>query len=348
MGRASIRRNGVAGESRMDRWVAVAGVRPRMRMARLNLLMRRYVQHMSVHNFSPSTLYVRGKILGYFMFFCRELGVARADQVTRETVERYQCHLHERRKTNGQPMAVTTQTHWLGVVSGFLCHLHKTGAIPQNPACDLEMPRGESHLPRTVLTACEVETVLGVPDVRTPLGVRDRTILEVLYSTGIRRMELCNLNVSDVDFARGLVSIRQGKGHKDRVVPIGARAMTWVRRYLFEARTRLCRNEAEPALFLGALGHRMSPTRLGSRVHDIIAEAGIKKAGSCHVFRHTFATLLLENGCDVRFIQEMLGHSKLSTTAIYTHVSVKALKEAHAAHHPARAARPCEATSYCI
>ncbi|MDD5198416.1 MAG: tyrosine-type recombinase/integrase [Terrimicrobiaceae bacterium] len=221
-------------------------------------------------------------------------------------------------------------------MANFFSWFTKEGFILYNPASDLEMPRREFRLPKIILSASEVEAIMNVPDVEIPDGIKFRAILETLYSTGIRRAELCGLSLGDLDYDRGLARIEQGKGHKDRFVPIGDRALKWIEKYLGETRPRLCPSINEHALFLNVEDRRMSPGRLGSHVGEIIRKAAIGKVGSCHLFRHTFATLLLENGCDLRYVQAMLGHAKLETTEIYTHVSIRALKEAHARHHPAR------------
>lgn len=296
----------------------------------------RYLEHLRVRNFSAETLYGRGKMLRYFRKFCEQLGLTQARQITRAVILNYQSYLFHYRKDDGTALTIGTQKAWLATVSSFFSWLTRESLVLYNPASDLELPRKELRLPKHVLNAHEVEAVMNVPDVGAPLGVRDRAILEVFYSTGIRRTELCHLNQGDLDYDRGVVRIEQGKGKKDRYAPIGERALKWVEKYLVEVRPALCPALNEPALFLNTLGARMNPNRLGSQVHEIIRAAGIGKTGSCHLFRHTFATLLLENGCDVRYVQEMLGHSKLETTAVYTHVSMRTLKAMHAKYHPAR------------
>ncbi|MGI9115827.1 MAG: tyrosine-type recombinase/integrase [Chthoniobacterales bacterium] len=249
----------------------------------------------------------------------------------------YQSYLyHYRKESSGLALTISTQKHWLIAIANFFSWLTKEGLVLYNPASDLEMPRREFRLPKIILSAADVEAIINIPDLAMPMGVRDRAILETLYSTGIRRQELCMLELGDLDYDRGLVRIEQGKGKKDRFSPIGERAIKWIEKYLVEVRPRLCPSLNERALFLNTLGTRITPGRLGSHVGELIRKAQIGKVGSCHLFRHTFATLLLENGCDVRYVQEMLGHSKMETTAIYTHVSIKALKEAHSRHHPAR------------
>lgn len=194
-----------------------------------------------------------------------------------------------------------------------------------------------------------------MPNVSIPTGLRDRAILETLYSTGLRRTELIRLAVGDLDPERGVVFVRQGKGHRDRVAPIGERALAWVKKYLADARPVLERacgragNDGSPTRCASIGGSRASPGTLflterggpipakylSRIVADYISRSGVGKSGSCHLFRHTLATLMLENGADVRHVQAMLGHACLQTTQLYTHVSIKALQAVHARTHPA-------------
>jgi integrase/recombinase XerD len=212
----------------------------------------------------------------------------------------------------------------------------RTKHLVVNPAADMALPRLPKRLPRAVLSVSEAERVLAQPDLTTALGLRDRAILEVLYSTGLRRMELVGLDLPDIDAERAVVLVREGKGKKDRLVPIGARAIAWVHRYLDSVRPRLVRARDPAALFLSARGTRIRPTRLTERLHRYVVAAGVGKPGSVHIFRHTMATLMHDAGADIRDLQEILGHAQLSTTEIYTHVSIERLKAVHAQTHPAR------------
>jgi integrase/recombinase XerD len=201
------------------------------------------------------------------------------------------------------------------------------------------LPKLPRRLPQTVLTIEEVETVLNQPDIETLAGLRDRAMLEMLYSTAIRRMELAYLKVFDVNTRHGTVMVKQGKGAKDRVVPIGQRASAWLDKYLAEVRPELVAAHDDGTLFLTDYGESFEKNRLGDLVKRYIRGAGITAAGSCHLFRHACATHMLENGADIRYIQVMLGHSELSTTQIYTQVSIVKLREIHTATHPARLTR---------
>jgi integrase/recombinase XerD len=172
------------------------------------------------------------------------------------------------------------------------------------------------------------------PNLQDPLGVRDRAILETCYSTGMRRTELVRLALSDLDWGRRLVLIRQGKGRRDRLLPIGSRALVWVARYLAKVRPRLVRAPDSGTVFLTARARPFHPNHLSAFVRGYVDAAERGKRGACHLLRHTMATLMLEGGADIRFIQEMLGHAKLTSTQRYTHVSVQQLQAVHTATHP--------------
>jgi integrase/recombinase XerD len=199
----------------------------------------------------------------------------------------------------------------------------------------LDLPRRPTQLPQAVLSVSEVEQVIMQPDTADPVGVRDRAILETLYSTGIRRMELISLLIQSVDRERGTLIVRQGKGRKDRVVPIGDRALEWVERYVDQVRPMWVVEPDPGNVFLTKRGAPLRSNRLTELVHRYVTQAGIGKTGSCHLFRHTMATLMLEGGADIRYIQEMLGHAQLTTTELYTRVSIERLKEVHERTHPA-------------
>ena len=189
-------------------------------------------------------------------------------------------------------------------------------------------------VPPVVLTAAEVEQVLHAIRVRRSGGLRDRAMLEVLYSTGIRRVELVGLDVGDLDDARGVLLVRRGKGGRSRVVPIGARARSWVSRYVETDRVRRLRVATEPALFLSRRGERLRGKTVTARMHACLRSAGITKPGSCHILRHTVATLMHDRGADIRDLQALLGHALLTSTQLYTRVSMQRLQDVHARTHP--------------
>lgn len=302
----------------------------------MRALIARHLEWLAVTNYSATTVTVRTFYLAVFRRWCEERGITRPAEVTKPVLERYQRWLHHVRKRDGRPLSFQGQYTKLVAVRGLFRWLAKQNLILYNPASDLELPRLPKRLPKHILSAAEAEAVLNKVDLSDPLGLRDRAMLETFYSTGMRKAELENLHLFDVDAERGMVTIRQGKGQKDRVIPIGERAVAWIEKYLAEVRPSLVVPPDEGFLFLSSTGrHLPSDSRLSIRVREYIEAAGIGKSGGCHLFRHTMATLMLENGADIRFIQQMLGHSALSTTEIYTRVSIRKLKEIHTATHPA-------------
>ena len=302
-------------------------------------LMQTYLEWLQVKNYSASTIEGREYFLLLFLEWCGQRGLIRPSEITKPILDRFQRHLFHYRKSNGDPLTFRSQYNRLVAIRAWFKWLTKENHILYNPASEIELPKLEKRLPKAILSESEAERVLNQPDMADPMGPRDRAILEVLYSTGIRRMELINLLVQDVDAERGTLFVRQGKGKADRMIPIGARAIQWIDKYLDSSRPELVCGRDEGRLFLSRLGDAISPNGLTALVRNYIDKAKIGKKGSCHLFRHTMATLMLENGADIRFIQAMLGHVKLDTTQIYTQVSIKKLKEIHTLTHPAKAKR---------
>jgi integrase/recombinase XerD len=216
-------------------------------------------------------------------------------------------------------------------VRGFFRFLVREGRIDVDPMENLKAPRAFRALPR-YLTPGQVETLLAAPDTSTPLGMRDRTLLEILYATGLRVSELTALRASDIDLAMGLVTTF-GKGKKERIVPLGSIASDWVQRYLAEARPRLGKKKAD-TLLLNHRGGRLSRMGVWAIVRRHATSAGIAATLTPHVLRHSFATHLLERGADLRSLQAMLGHADISTTQIYTHVTRERLRRVYDQHHP--------------
>lgn len=303
------------------------------------VMMEKFIDSLHVSNFSKQTIRDRKWHLSRFIAWAEQRGVVRPNEVTRPILQRYQRHLYHYRKENGQPLSFSSQHSRLSPLRSWFKWLARNNFILYNPASELELPRLEQRLPKHVLTISEAESVMRQPDIGQPLGVRDRAILEVLYSTGIRRMEVIGLKLYDIDSERGTMMIRLGKGKKDRMVPVGRRALNWIDKYTSEVRPSLVIDPNDTTLFLTQMGLPFKPTNMTEKVRQYIDAAEIGKSGSCHLFRHTMATLMLENGADIRFIQAMLGHANLETTQIYTRVTIRKLKEIHDATHPAKSKR---------
>jgi integrase/recombinase XerD len=299
-------------------------------------LLNLYLAWLKVSNFADTSVRNSGYDIRFFMKWCETRGISEPREVTYQILLNYQRWLYIYRKKDGKPLKTTTQLKRLVLVRNFFKWLSKKNHIVFNPAADLDLPRKNHELPRAVLSHEDVESVINQPDIDSPFGLRDRTILEILYSTGIRRKELYELKIYDIERAEGVILIRKGKGGKDRRIPIGARALKWIEKYLKEVRPSLVQGKDDQDLLLTYTGKPLSTNGLGKLVHKYIEAAGIKKRGSCHMFRHSMATQMLEGGADIRFIQEMLGHKKLDSTQIYTKVSIGKLKEVHTKTHPAR------------
>lgn len=215
----------------------------------------------------------------------------------------------------------------------FYRFLWENQLVKLDPMQQIDSPKREQHLPQ-VLSQSEVNRLLATPDTTTLLGIRDRTILEVMYATGLRVSELTHLKLTELHLSLGLIQTI-GKGDKERLIPIGDVAIKWIKRYLDDVRPTFIRVGQHPEeLFLNHYGRPFTRQGIWKNLKQIVREAGIDKDVTPHTLRHSFATHLLENGADLRVVQELLGHSDISTTQIYTHVSQKHLRQVYDRYHP--------------
>jgi integrase/recombinase XerD len=302
----------------------------------LAALLEKHLEDLRVRNYSAYTVKNRRVHIGFFLVWAGERGITEPVEVTRTVLESYQRHVFNYRKKNGEPLSFTGQHDRLVPLRVWFKWMARHHHILHNPASEMELPRLGMRLPKAVLTAAEAEQVIEQTNIHDPLGLRDRAILETLYSTGMRRLELVNLKLWDLDLERATVTIHQGKGKKDRIIPLGDRAAAWVRKYIDESRPHLATEPDHQIVFLSNAGEPFSLDYLTEVVRGYVEAADLGKHGACHLFRHTMATLMLEGGADTRFIQAMLGHADLKTTQIYTHVAIRQLQEIHRATHPAK------------
>ena len=267
-----------------------------------------FLEHLAMRNYSQASIDAHRWAFTGFLEWARTQGYHTPTDFTRSILEAYQLHLHNYcSPRTGKPLVVNTQIARLGCIRRLFAWLCRSGAIPANPAADLDLPRKQArHLPKS-LSPEEIDRLLARPNITDPFGLRDRTILELFYATGIRRTEMTGLDHGDYDAAARTLLVRHGKGGKSRLLPVGERAAAWLDRYLTESRPQFSHLPQETAMFLSGYGTRITPAYLGTWVAGQMKLAGITTKGSCHLFRHTMATLMLENGADIRYIQAMLG-----------------------------------------
>jgi len=295
-----------------------------------------YAEALQMRNLREQSIDGRRKELVYFMNWAETHGILRPEELTRSILESYQRYLFRFRKKNGQPLSFRSQYGRINSVKLFFSWLCKQRVLEANPASEIDLPRLPKRLPHDTPSAKEIESILSVPDIADPLGIRDRAILELFYTTGMRRGELVKLELCDLNRDQCTVVIRQGKGNKDRVVPVGERALRWVEKYLFDVRPLLLVRTDEPHLFITGYGEGFSADVLSRQVARYVRDADIGRTkGSCHLLRHACATHMLEGGADVRYIQQLLGHASLEATSIYTRVSIRQLQLIHSQTHPA-------------
>lgn len=294
-----------------------------------------YVEDCLARGQSNATAYTKRILLAAFAKWCLSNNIRLVKQLNLDSLEDYRRYLSSYRKTrDGEPLNLATQRMRLMAVTGFLERLYYFKIIKSDFFAYFKLPRVNRRLPTNVPDEVEMEQILRQTMTKGKMALRDRAILEVYYATGIRRTELANLDIKDIDIKHQLVSVRKGKGSLDRRVPIAARAVSWVRQYLQALRPELATLDSGEALFLGATGKRIRPSKLSDMVSAYVKRSGVSKSGSCHLFRHAAATAMLRNGADIRYVQEMLGHLDITSTQIYTRVTVMDLTKVYNETHP--------------
>ena len=303
-------------------------------------LVDRYLEQRRALNWSPRTIAsYRSHLKVFTAYLASETEVEAIAAITPDVVRRYQIYLYHWMDEAGRGRSFATQGARLSAMRSFMRDLVRTEDLAHDPASTLALPRRRHTLPRVILTKREVARLLAAPDRMTPLGRRDRAMMEVLYATGIRNAELRVLQVSDLDLARGVAEIRNGKNGKDRIVPLGRAAGAMVRDYLEETRPHLLGRRGpgsapEDTVFLSKTGRPLLTLGVIEPVRRHARRAGLRKPVTPHVLRHSCATHMLQGGADLRHIQVLLGHGSVATTQIYTQVEVTDLKAVHRRCHP--------------
>lgn len=235
-------------------------------------------------------------------------------------------------KLRDENKAASSVVRMMSALRQFHLFLRQEDLTNENPMQYIDSPKKQEHLPDT-LSMEEVEKLIETPDVTTPLGLRNRAILETMYATGLRVSELISLKRDDLHLSMGLIQTI-GKGNKERIIPIGDIAAQWLERYFADSRPKLVKNKELPEVFVNFHGNKLTRQGIWKNIKAIVKEAGIQKDVTPHTLRHSFATHLLENGADLRMVQELLGHSSISTTQIYTHVTKKRVAEVYQKYFP--------------
>lgn len=295
-------------------------------MAINNILMD-YLHYLKVERgLSENTINSYGIDLKLFLEYLRENEIPSFKQVNKEVIVNYMQSEKNNNKANSSILRSVSS------LRKFFQYLAQEKIIEKDPMLLIDTPKKKQHLPQ-VLTKEEVEKLLRLPNTGQVLGLRDRAMLELMYATGLRISEIINLKLEDLHLTMGTLQTL-GKGHKERIVPVGDEAIKWVNRYLEEARPKLLKQKRSNYLFLNFHGNNLTRQGVWKNLKAEVRKAGIQKNITPHTLRHSFATHILEDGADLRIVQELLGHADISTTQIYTHLSNKQLADIYNRAHP--------------
>lgn len=296
--------------------------------------MAMYLDELRRRNYATRTVEEYGYDLDIMRRFLAEKNILEIQTVTSAALSDYQRWLFYQPTQQGTARSVGTQNKMLAPMKRMFRFLTIEGIIVRDPAKDLERGREPHRLPRNILTPREAKRIIDHIDTSHVRGYRARTLLEVLYATGIRSSELINLRLGDVNCDEELLTVRHGKGGHDRVVPLSAMACRFIETYVKGIRPRLAKSVTQDHLFLSSRGKPMEKGSINLLIKLHTRKAGLKKHVTCHVWRHTCATHLVQNNANLRHVQEMLGHRSLTTTERYLQLTVTDLKQAHRKFHP--------------
>lgn len=312
-----------------------------MQNSYLNDCVARFLDQKRALNWSPRTIESYSSHLKAFMRYleAEEAAVDQPAAITPVVLRRYQAYLYQWTDSQARGRSLATQGARLSAVRSLLRELVRTELLAEDPSSTLALPKRRHTIPRVILDRGEMSRLLAAPDVTSPLGLRDRTVIELLYATGMRNADLRGLQVADVDLVQGVAQIAQSKFGKGRLVPLGRAATTALRAYLSTGRPKLVaagksKVAATDTLFLSRTGRPLRALGIIEPLRRHARRARIRKKVTPHVLRHSCATHLLQGGADLRHIQALLGHGSIATTQIYTRVDVTDLKAVHRRCHP--------------
>jgi integrase/recombinase XerD len=294
---------------------------------------QRFRQDLLMRGFSPRTAENYTSELVPLFGFLAERGIDKPSQVTRDDLEAYRHHLYHGR-FNGKRLGLGRQASRLDGVKAFFRFLTEQQVILLDPSLAVRRPRRPKVMPRNLLSETETRKLLLTPDITTPLGIRNRAIMELLYATGIRNSELRELCLGEVDVARKELFVAKGKGGKSRRVPLGEEAAAWLEDYLLNSRPYLAGPTSDDLVFLSCGGHKLTRSKLAQLVRETAVTCGLEKTVTPHLLRHACATHMLRRGAGIRQLQVLLGHSELSSTQRYTRIDIGDLHKVVSQYHP--------------
>ena len=301
------------------------------------LWLERFDEALRLRGFTENTRTGYGYTVRRFLEFLCDRQITMVSEISRQEVDAYRVHLHHWRKANGEPLTLSAQSAKLGAVLSFLRYLHEEKLVLVNPGHGVRLPRRADKLLPQLPDEAQISRLLESPDESTPLGLRDRAILELLYSSAIRNTELRLLELDQVDLVRLEARIECGKGRKGRVVPFGEPAARRIEAYLRDGRPWLVRDSNTKPVFLNTLGRTLSAELLSELVREHAKKAGLSERVTPHVLRHCCATHMLARRAGISHLQQLLGHSSADTTRRYTRVEISDLREVHRRCHPREA-----------
>jgi integrase/recombinase XerD len=297
---------------------------------------RHYVDDCLARGQSPSTGETNRVLLGCFIDWCFPQEIVEIGQLNLDLLESYRAYLYRWRKScNGEPLSVSTQRMRLMAITGLLKRLYNLNKLESDFYKGFELPRVKKNKLLDIPSEKEMTLIIAQTATKGKMAVRDKAIMELYYASGMRRAELANLDIRDIDYQEQVVKVRKGKGGVDRVIPIAPRTLATITIYMNELRPEMATIESGVALFLGMTGKRIQNSALTDLVGSYIRRSGVSDKGACHVLRHASATHMLRNGADIRYIQDFLGHEHIVSTQIYTHVYQEDLKRVYSQTHPA-------------
>lgn len=294
-----------------------------------------YLGNLRAKGYSSSTIELKAHILTLFFEWLTCQSIRDLERVDLALFDTFLGHLkNHRKKITQQPLAQTTIRTRATTVKVFLRALYIKNVIHSNEHEKFELPKVGKALPKSILSVKDVLSIIKQVPTQTIKGIRDRAIIECFYASGIRRSELIHLKMEDVDVSARQLKIVNGKGGRDRFVPIGKSAIVWIRKYLRDARPKLSHLGSGHWLFLADNGKSFPPGAMSTLMAKYIKRANLNKFGSCHQYRHAAATHMVDNDADIRHVQEFLGHSSISTTQVYVHISKAKLQRVYRLAHP--------------